>query len=146
MNDEPETLQALEESSAGTLDTLNTVVAWLHQEGFYAAESALLGEVENRYPDQSQSRVSHPSWEREPSTQGSLPPEDGIVDLGATSCILEEPSPADVPSSAERCVLPASTSFKLISCLSPTNLNLIYQFLLTVSNHNRMQGSRSMEK
>jgi hypothetical protein len=118
MDDEPETLQALEESGSEALGTLNTVVAWLHQEGFYAAESALLGEVENRYPDQTNSRVTHP-WEQEPpyqsSTQGSAPQEeDDIVDLGATSCILEEPCPADVPSSAERFVSPPLQPHSLI--------------------------------
>lgn len=108
MGDELVTLQALEESGSETLGTLNTVVAWLHQEGFYAAESALLGEVENRYPDQHNSRVTQSFLEQEQpyqsSNHGSSPREHDIVDLGATSCKLEEPCPADVPSSAERVV------------------------------------------
>jgi hypothetical protein len=144
MVDGLETLQALEESGSETLGTLNTVVAWLHQEGFYAAESALLGEVENRYPDQLNSRATQSSWEQEPpsqsSTQGSLPREHDIIDLGATSCILEEPCPADVPSSAERCVTPASTSttFDLL-CFSKIkfSLSLLYTTI---------QGGGSMEK
>jgi len=123
MDDELETLQA-EESGSETLGTLNTVVTMLEgfQEGFYAAESAPLGEVENRYPDQHNSPVTqHNSsvtqsfLEQEQPYDGSLPRGGDIIDLGATSCILEEPCPADVPSSAERCASPTSTSFKLIS-------------------------------
>ena len=104
-------LQGLETSSTGTLDTLNTVVAWLHQEGFYAAESALLGEVENRYPDHVQSRPSQ-NWDGEGSTQypeiqhAPLQQEDDTVNLSTTSCLQDEFLPEDVPSSAERCAPP----------------------------------------
>lgn len=99
-------LQALETSSTGTLDTLNTVVAWLHQEGFYAAESALLSEVENRYPDHLPPKASQ-AWVRSTSPRASpdtnLQQEEETVDLSNTSCILEETLLEDVPSSAERC-------------------------------------------
>ena len=44
-------LQTLETAGGGALEALNYVATWLHQEGFYAAENALLTEVENRYPD-----------------------------------------------------------------------------------------------
>ena len=98
-------LQALETSSTGTLDTLNTVVAWLHQEGFYAAESALLGEVENRYPDNGQPRGAQ-QWPGSapcsPVQHSQLQQEQDTVDLSTTSCLLDEALPEDVPSSAER--------------------------------------------
>jgi hypothetical protein len=144
MIDEPETLQTLEESGSEALGTLSTVVAWLHQEGFYAAESALLSEVEIKYPDQTNSRVTQSNWEQDQtypsSTQGSLPQED-IVNLGATSCILEEPCPEDAPSSAERWgVFPAST-------LIQSDLFEKVKFILTVCYiFNYLQGGRGMEK
>ena len=34
-----------------TLSTLDYIVHFLHTEGFYAAEEALLREIENRYPE-----------------------------------------------------------------------------------------------
>ena len=34
-----------------TLSTLEHIVHFLHTEGFYAAEEALLREIENRYPE-----------------------------------------------------------------------------------------------
>jgi len=133
MGDELETLQALEESGSERLGTLHTVVAWLHQEGFHQAETALLVEVENRYPDQHNSRETESFLEQEQpyqsSTHGSLPREDVIVDLGATSSMLEAPCRADAPSSAERCAFPASTSFKMIS----SRLDLILIFFLAFS-------------
>lgn len=97
-------LQALETASSGTLDTLNNVVAWLHQEGFYAAESALLGEVESRYPDHgSQSRMGGSS-SGGAIERASRQEENDVVDLAATVRIKDQKDGPAVLGSAERCV------------------------------------------
>jgi hypothetical protein len=61
MSQNPTDLQSLEGSGSGILDTLNQVVQWLHSEGLYAAESALLSEIEHRYPDHSPPKSNPPS-------------------------------------------------------------------------------------
>lgn len=56
-----------------TLSTLDYIVHFLHTEGFYAAEEALLREIENRYPEED-SGLS-PSGQR----ANTLTPEDSGV-------------------------------------------------------------------
>lgn len=107
-------LQGLETASSGTLDTLNTVVAWLHQEGYYAAESALLGEVESRYPDHDQKLHNSPFHTRSSPTQSiqeqsTTPRNYDVVELTipnvrsqgnrGTSSPLELSAPPSVTSS-----------------------------------------------
>lgn len=55
-----------------TLSTLDYIVHFLHTEGFYAAEEALLREIENRYP------------EGEDALQGTGPSPSGRSELTAT--------------------------------------------------------------
>lgn len=44
-----------------TLSTLDYIVHFLHTEGFYAAEEALLREIENRYPEGDDALHTSPS-------------------------------------------------------------------------------------
>ena len=44
-----------------TLSTLDYIVHFLHTEGFYAAEEALLREIENRYPEGDEALHASPS-------------------------------------------------------------------------------------
>ena len=44
-----------------TLSTLDYIVHFLHTEGFYAAEEALLREIENRYPEGEDALHASPS-------------------------------------------------------------------------------------
>lgn len=44
-----------------TLSTLDYIVHFLHTEGFYAAEEALLREIENRYPEGDDALYTSPS-------------------------------------------------------------------------------------
>ncbi len=96
----------MESTGSGTLHTLISVVEWLHSQGFYAAESALLGEVENKYPDHPPRSPSQaiPLYELAPTTE--VPPDEDTVDLSTNSCLLEEALADDAPSSAERYVPP----------------------------------------
>ena len=53
-----------------TLSTLDYIVHFLHTEGFYAAEEALLREIENRYPEGDDALHTSPSGR---STQTDTP-------------------------------------------------------------------------
>ena len=59
-----------------TLSTLDYIVHFLHTEGFYAAEEALLREIENRYPE-----CEEPGSGVSPGGQSvdTLTPEDSAV-------------------------------------------------------------------
>lgn len=96
-------LQSLEASGAGTLERLNNVVAWLHQEGFYAAESALLAEVENRFPDHS-TDAGIRSPERASLDDAGFSMSPRVVELMLPT-MHREGSAEDSLNSAERCVL-----------------------------------------
>ena len=96
----------MESTGSGTLHTLNSVVEWLHAQGFYAAESALLVEVENKFPDHLPRSPSEPIPLYEPTPTAESGPEEDIVDLSTNSCILDGALAGDAPSSAERCVPP----------------------------------------
>lgn len=52
-----------------TLSTLDYIVHFLHTEGFYAAEEALLREIENRYPETEgdDALQASPSGQSEPA-------------------------------------------------------------------------------
>ena len=98
-------LQSLETSGNGAVDTLNRVVQWLHEEGLYATENALLAEIESKYPDRSS---SHPSRQDDNAT-------DTIVDLSART---GRSSVADSHDSIERFVPPSFYAFPLSLSLS----------------------------
>ena len=106
----PSDFQAVQAASDKALETLHTVVAWLHQEGFYNAEHALLGEVESRYPDHLQPCANSPAV-----PHVSPHPKDTSVNLNASAGSAELPGPGDVPSSAERCVPPPPLQQQLSS-------------------------------
>ena len=59
-----------------TLSTLDYIVHFLHTEGFYAAEEALLREIENRYPEcEEQGSGLSPGGQ----SANTLTPEDSAV-------------------------------------------------------------------
>jgi len=97
-------LQYLEASGSEVLDRLNKVVSWLHQEGFYAAESALLAEVENRYPDQASISTRSPDQASESVDNGAAfeVPQDDTIELKIPAMVRTD-SAENSFNSAERC-------------------------------------------
>ena len=67
-----------------TLSTLDYIVHFLHTEGFYAAEEALLREIENRYPECEEQDTGVSPSARSANT---ITPEDSgaVSDAAGTS-------------------------------------------------------------
>ena len=63
-----------------TLSTLDYIVHFLHTEGFYAAEEALLREIENRYPEGDEALHTSPSRQ---SVQTAAPEQSSNSVAGA---------------------------------------------------------------
>lgn len=107
-------LQALIERSAEaggtnmTLEELNHVISFLHQSGFHDAETALLREVETKFPDHrsssagvSQAEEDHLSLTPSPR---SPPKSSSTIDLCPPAVQNHSPIPAVDPilGSAEK--------------------------------------------
>ena len=120
-----EDLQSLE-SQGGILRDLGFMAQFLHSEGFYAAESALLREIEERFPDHAgpprgspggspgsslplpgpvagaEAEAQEEQQQQQQQQQQQPEPEPGTVDLQAAAASTGL-KPVDSTDSVERC-------------------------------------------
>ena len=71
-----------------TLSTLDYIVHFLHTEGFYAAEEALLREIENRYPEGDAVQATDASPDDRPAST----PSPGNAEAETASAELADES------------------------------------------------------